>query len=301
MANNIKLTFLGTAASIPTASRNHTSILLTYQGENILVDCGEGTQRQFRKANLNPCKITRMLITHWHGDHVLGVPGLLQTLALSGYNKTIYLYGPKGTKDFLNKITAIFAFVDKLNIEVKEVKDGKFFESEDFYLEAKPMTHWTHTNAYCFVKKGERRIDKIKLKKSKLPSGPLLQQLKEGKDITFNGKKFLSKNLTYKDEDRKVSIVLDTSMNERIVPFVKNSDLLILDSSFGSDMEEKAKEHMHMTSKQTAEIAKKSKSKKLVLVHVSPRYERDINVVLNDAKKVFKNSVLVNDLDVIEI
>ncbi len=193
MANNIKLTFLGTAASIPTASRNHTSILLTYQGENILVDCGEGTQRQFRKAKLNPCKLTRMLITHWHGDHVLGVPGLLQTLALSGYNKTIYLYGPKGTKDFLNKITAIFAFVDKLNIEVKEVKDGKFFESEDFYLEAKPMTHWTHTNAYCFVKKGERRIDKIKLKKSKLPSGPLLQQLKEGKDITFNGKKFLSK------------------------------------------------------------------------------------------------------------
>ncbi len=85
----IKITFLGTSDQIPSAKRNHTAILLTYKGENILVDCGEGTQRQFRKARLNPCKITRLLITHWHGDHVLGIPGLLKTLALSGYNKTL--------------------------------------------------------------------------------------------------------------------------------------------------------------------------------------------------------------------
>ncbi|HDZ60764.1 MAG TPA: MBL fold metallo-hydrolase, partial [Candidatus Pacearchaeota archaeon] len=101
----IKVTFLGTAASIPTVNRNHTSIHLNYQGENILIDCGEGTQRQFRKAGLNPCKITRILITHWHGDHVLGVPGLLQTLALTGYRKTLHIYGPKGTKQFLKKIS----------------------------------------------------------------------------------------------------------------------------------------------------------------------------------------------------
>ena len=92
MTAKIKLTFLGTADQIPSANRNHTSMLLTYGGENILIDCGEGTQRQFRKAHLNPCKITRILITHWHGDHVLGLPGLLQTLAASDYNKTLYIY-----------------------------------------------------------------------------------------------------------------------------------------------------------------------------------------------------------------
>ena len=86
-----KITFLGTSDQIPSRSRNHTSILLTYEGENILIDCGEGTQRQFRKANLNPCKITKILISHWHGDHVLGLPGLLSTLALSGYNKTLHI------------------------------------------------------------------------------------------------------------------------------------------------------------------------------------------------------------------
>ena len=103
----IKLTFLGTSDSIPTEERNHTSILLTYEGENILIDCGEGTQRQIRKAKLNPCKITRILITHWHGDHVLGIPGLLQTLSMSGYNKTLYIYGPEGTKKFMKELLKI--------------------------------------------------------------------------------------------------------------------------------------------------------------------------------------------------
>ena len=108
MASSIKLTFLGTADQIPSADRNHTAILLTYEGENMLVDCGEGTQRQFRKAGLNPCKITKILITHWHGDHVLGLPGLLSTLSLSGYNKKLYIYGPKGTKEYVREMLRVF-------------------------------------------------------------------------------------------------------------------------------------------------------------------------------------------------
>ena len=88
MIKDIKLTFLGTSDAIPSAKRNHTAMLLTYKGENILIDCGEGTQRQFRKAKLNPCKITRILLTHRHADHILGLPGLLLTMGLSEYNKT---------------------------------------------------------------------------------------------------------------------------------------------------------------------------------------------------------------------
>ena len=95
MTEKIKITFLGTSGSVPSAMKNHPAILLTYQGENILIDCGEGTQRQFRKAKLNPCKINRILITHWHTDHILGLPGLIKTLALSGYKKQLYIYGPR--------------------------------------------------------------------------------------------------------------------------------------------------------------------------------------------------------------
>jgi ribonuclease Z len=295
----IKVIFLGTSDAVPTAERNHTSILLEYDGENILVDCGEGTQRQFRKAKLNPCKITRILITHWHGDHVLGLSGLLQTLSFSGYNKPLLIYGPKGTKEFVNNLLKTFYFQGKCPIEVKEV-EGKFIETADFYIEAESMSHGIPCNAYTFVKKDRIRIDKAKLKKTKL-EGPILKKLKEGKDVTYEGKKYLAKNLTYKDEGKKISFVFDTSFNPRIIPFVKDSDLLICESSFDSDMEETAKEYKHLTAKQTAEIAKKSKSKKLVLTHISQRYSQNLKKILDSAKKGFKNSVLVKDLDVLEV
>ena len=130
----MKITFLGTAHWMPTVKRNHTAILLSYEGENILVDCGEGTQRQFRKAGISPTKVTRLLITHWHGDHVLGIPGLLQSLALQGYRKTLHIYGPKGTKKFMKEVLKVFVFHQhRLSLKVEEVS-GKFFETKDFYL-----------------------------------------------------------------------------------------------------------------------------------------------------------------------
>jgi len=296
----IKITFLGTSDQIPSAKRNHTSILLNYNEENILVDCGEGTQRQFRKARLNPCKITKILLTHWHGDHIFGIPGLLSTLALSGYNKTLYIYGPKGTREFMKSLLRLFNFTKEYSIKVEEVT-GRFYEGSDFYLEAKPMTHGIPCNAYVFVKKGQIRIHKEKLRKSKLPIGPLLQKLKQGKNIIYHGKKYLARDLTFKDGDKKVSFVLDTSMNNLIIPFVKDSDLLICESTFNSELEAHAKKHLHLTSKQAADIATKSKSKKLILTHISQRYENEPQKILNEAKRIFKSSVLVNDLDSIDI
>ena len=300
MTSKINLTFLGTSAQIPTARRNHSAVLLTYGGENILVDCGEGTQRQFRKAKMNPCKINRILITHRHGDHVFGLPGLISTFDLSGYNKTLHIYGPKGIKRFLESFLGMDYVKRNFEIKIEEVSD-KFFEGKDFYLEAEKMEHGIPTNAYAFVKKGQRRIDRAKLKKSKLPSGPLLKKLKEGKDISYEGKKYLAKNLTYSEGDKKISFVLDTRVNKNIVPFVKNSDLLICESSFDDSLKETAKEHLHLTVKQAGEIAKKSKSKKLILTHISQRYDQDIKKLLAEAKKVFKNSSVAEDLDKIDI
>lgn len=300
MTEKIKITFLGTSDSVPSATRNHPAILLTYQGENILIDCGEGTQRQFRKAKLNPCKVNRILITHWHTDHVLGIPGLIKTLALSGYKKTLYIYGPRGTKSFMRIFLKLFAFRQEYPIKVQEV-EGKFFETKDFYLEAEKMTHRIPCNAYSFVKKPQTRIDKKKLEKLKIPSGKHLQRLKQGKSITYKGKKYLAKNLTYEQGEKKISIVLDTSFNKKITPFVKNSDVLICESTFMPSLKDMAKERYHLTVKQVAEIAKKSKSKKLFLMHISQRYSRELKKVLTEAKKTFKNSHLPKDLDFIKI
>src|SRR3989338_273469 len=117
----IKISFLGTSDSIPTKLRNHSAILLTYKNENILVDCGEGTQRQFKIANISPMKLTRLLITHKHGDHTFGIPGLFQTLNMLNYNKTLKIYGPKGTKNYLSKIKEIANI--EISLETHEVEN----------------------------------------------------------------------------------------------------------------------------------------------------------------------------------
>lgn len=292
----IKITFLGTSGAIPTAERNHTSTLLTYENENILVDCGEGTQRQLRKAKINPCKITRLLITHWHGDHVLGIPGLIQTLAFSEYNKTLKIYGPKGTKKYMNELIRAFAFSGKLNMTIKEVGKGKIFEEKDFFVEAGNLYHGCPTLAYSFIKKGKLRIDKKKLNKTKLPEGIHLQKLKQGKDIIYQGKRYKSKDLTYETESAKVSFVLDTSFNKAIPFFVKNSDLLIIESTYSNELKERAKEHNHLTAIDAATIAKKGNVKKMILTHIGQRYEKNLDKILREAKTIFKNSYLAEDL-----
>lgn len=299
MASRIKITFLGTADQIPSADRNHSAILISYDGENILVDCGEGTQRQFRKANLNPCKITKILITHIHGDHVFGLPGLLSTLNFSGYGRELRIYGPKGIKRFLGEFLNLDYIGRNFKIIIDEVH-GKFYETKDFYIEAERMEHGIPCNAYNFVIRDKIRLDKGKLKKMKIPEGPHLKQLKEGKDAVIGGKKIKAKDLVYEEKGKKISFVLDTKKNERIVPFVKGADFLISEAEFSEELKDQAEEHLHMTSVDAAENAKKAKAGKLILTHISQRYENNLGKILKEARKVFKNTFIVKDFDSIE-
>ncbi|HKL23700.1 MAG TPA: ribonuclease Z, partial [Candidatus Nanoarchaeia archaeon] len=160
MASKIKITFLGTADSIPSRNRNHISILLSYNKENILIDCGEGTQRQLRKANLNPCKVNKILITHWHGDHVLGLPGLLSTLALSGYEKKLEIYGPRGIKKKIESMLEVYRFHLDYPIIIKEISTGVFLDEEEFSLSCEKMNHGMPCLGYSFVRKNYLRVDK---------------------------------------------------------------------------------------------------------------------------------------------
>ncbi len=294
----IKITFLGTTASIPTKERNHSSIMLNYKDENILIDCGEGTQRQIRKANLNPCSITRILVTHWHGDHILGLPGLFQTLAISNYNKTLQICGPKNTKNFIELIMKMFVFVGKLKYKVEEV-EGKFLETSNFCIEAFPLMHGPPCNGYSFIEKDKLRIDKKKLAKLRLPHSPLIKKLAEGKDIIFNNKKISSKSVTYLQKGRKISFVFDTGYSSRTISDVKNSDVLIAEATYTEEDKALAERYHHLTSKQAAEIAKKAKVKSLILTHLSQRYPN--NKVLEEAKTIFKNTTLAKDFQEIEI
>jgi ribonuclease Z len=296
---NIPITFLGTGQAIPTPRRNHTSILLQYKDENILIDCGEGTQRQIRKAKLNPCSITKLLITHWHGDHILGIPGLLQTLALSGYNKQLEVYGPRGTLFHMNKIMNMFVFQGAIKYKVIEV-EGKFFENSDFALEALPMTHGAPCLAYSFIEKAKTRINKEKLEKLKI-KGKIIAQLAQGKDILWNNKKIKAEDLTYSQPEKKISIILDTSLNKNMEKIAENADLLICESTYTKKDEDASGFKYHLTAEQAAETAKKAKVKKLILTHISQRYEFKEKFILAEARKIFKNSEVVEDLSKVEV
>ena len=163
----MKLTFLGTSSMLPTKDRNTTAILLSHKAENILIDCGEGTQRQLRKAKISPAKITRLLITHWHGDHVLGIPGLLETLAKQGYTKTLYIYGPKGTENFMKEMYKTFiSQYNEVKIKIKEItKNEKFIDEKDFTISSLKLDHTTTCYGYSFQEKDKKKLISITPKK----------------------------------------------------------------------------------------------------------------------------------------
>lgn len=287
--------FLGTGSAVPTAKRNHMGILLSFGSENILVDCGEGIQRQFKIAKLNPCKLTKILITHWHGDHVLGLPGLLQTLALSNYQKVLEIYGPKGTLKNMNLIKQLnHEFNIKYNIIELDEKNVDF---SDFIIEALPMEHKTPCNAYSIILKDKLRIDRKKMALFNLKPGPEIKQLLNGKSIKAGKKVIKSSQVCFIDKGKKVSFILDTKYNKNCLKIAKNADVLISESTYGENDEDKAKEYFHMTSKDSANIAKKANVKKLFIVHLSDRYEKDLSIILKEAKSNFKQTFLAKDFD----
>jgi len=291
----MEITLLGTSSMIPTEERNHSAALLKYKDENILIDCGEGTQRQLRKAQLSAMKITKICITHWHGDHILGLPGLFMTLASQGYAKTLEVYVPKGTKENVEKIMSFFVRRETIKYRVIEVESEIFFGNEDFYLEAKPLKHSTPSVGYRFVEKEKRKVDMRALKKRGIKEGPHIKNLQKGEDILYEGKKIKAKDFTTVIPGKIISLVTDTVFCDTAIELAKNADILLCESTYLDEMKEEAEIRKHMTATQAATIAKKAKVKKLVLVHFSQRY-KDLSLFTKEAKKTFANVSIGKDL-----
>lgn len=296
----MQIVFLGTSSMVPTKERNHSSILLSYGSENILVDCGEGTQRQLKIAGIKLTKITRILISHWHGDHVLGLPGLIQSMSSSGYNKTLNIYGPKGTKRLIEKMFEVFGFDQKFEIKVNEVKSGKFFEDDDFALEAEQLEHNIETLGYRFGEKDRRKINISYVKNLCIPEGPLLGKLQDGKSIMWKGKKIDAGKATNMTKGKSVAIITDTVPCKGAYKLAKDADLLISEATYASDLEEKGTEYGHMTARQAAEIANRSNAKQLILTHFSARYKNTSDLE-DEARTYFDNVVTAEDFMKINI
>jgi ribonuclease Z len=290
----MQITFLGTSAMVPTKERNHSAVLISYGTEGILVDCGEGTQRQMKIAGIKPSKVTKILISHWHGDHVLGIPGLIQTLAKNGYDKTLDIYGPKGTTERINYLFKAFSFEDKIEINIKEITKKRFFDGEDFFLESLPLEHSIETLGFSFIEKDRRRIKVGFVNKIGIPEGPLLGKLQSGESIIFKGKKITPEQATYSVKGKKITFVSDTVYCNNALELARESDILVCEATYADDLKEKAEEYGHMTSRQAALIANKANAKKLILTHFSQRY-KTMQKVEDDAKDIFSNTICAYD------
>lgn len=273
----MEIVMLGTSCMVPTKERNVQSIYVEIKGEGLLFDCGEGTQRQMNIAGINRNRVRRIFLTHWHGDHVGGLIGLLQTMSNNENSQKVTIYGPRETKERIACLLRAVNFEDnRLDLEVKEIGSHqveKVCDNEEYYVEAAYLDHKMPCLGYSLVEKDKRRINMAQAKKMGLHEGPLIGKLQAGHAVTFKGKTIAADEVSHMQKGKKLSVILDTLPCENAYELAREADLLIAESAYTSDKEDKALEYKHMTTKQAALIATTANVKKLIITHFSQRYK----------------------------
>lgn len=294
---------MGTSCMVPTKQRNVSGLFLQWKDEGVLFDCGEGTQRQMNIAGIKRTSVTRILISHWHGDHVSGLIGLIQTLGHEENAPKLHVYGPKETKMRLGHLFHTCIFGNNVDITVHEIdikKLGKIEDQEEFEIWAAPMDHDIPCVGYSFVEKDRHNIDKDKMKELGLKPGPHMADLKDGKAITIGKKKIHPKDIITVIKGRRFTVIPDTAECKGAFDLCEDADMVVCEATYGHDEEEKARKHFHMTSRQAAQLASQTNAKQLFLTHFSQRYS-DMSKVEDDAKMIFPNTVCAQDFMKVKI
>lgn len=301
---SLQVIFLGTAASVPTSSRALPAIVIKREGDLFLFDCGEGSQRQMIRAKVGFNRKTRIFITHMHGDHVLGLPGILQTMSLLGRDKPLEVYGPSGVRDFIEAMIRTVRFGLSFQVEVYEIEDeGIVCEGREYFVRNVWADHSVPALSYALIEKP--RPGKFHPERAislGVPEGPLWSKLQHGHQVELpDGRKVKPEDVTgHPRSGRKIVYTGDTRPSDSIVMLAEVADLLIHEATFADDLVERAVEERHSTVSQATEVAKKAQAKLLVLTHVSARYE-DPSTLLEQARKMFPNTYIAEDLMKIDI
>lgn len=299
----LKITFLGTTGSIPTRSRGMPSIAIRREGDLLLFDCGEGTQRQMISAHLSPLKVDAIFITHLHGDHFLGLAGLIQTMSLFSREKPLLICCPRGEGDRLKSHIFSPRYDLTFDLEIRELSDGDEVKMHEYKIVAAEADHSVPSLAYALVE--DDRPGKLDVEKAislGVPPGPDFSRLKAGEIIT------LPDGRTIRPEDvlgpprrgRKVVYTGDTRPSKKIIELSRNADVLIHDCTLSEEFSEKAREGGHSNPLEAAEIARAANARLLVLFHISPRHE-DASPLLEQARRIFPNTIIAEDLMELEI
>ncbi|MEJ2241060.1 MAG: ribonuclease Z [Candidatus Bathyarchaeota archaeon] len=300
---DIHVIFLGTGGSVPTPKRGLSAIAIKRKNEMLMFDCGEGTQRQMIQVGVGFHKKTKIFVTHLHGDHVLGLPGLLQTMSLLGRKNKLEIYGPIGIKDFINSINQTVHFTLTFPIFVKEITEGIVCQEKDYTITAVNSAHIDPSLAYAFFEKHRPgRFNVNKANELGVPEGPLWSKLQSGKSVKLSDGRLIkpSSILGVSRPGRTIIYSGDTGPSEKIVKLAKNADLLIHEATFDDEMKQRAIEDGHSTPSIAAETARKACVKQLIVTHISARY-KNTNLLLEQAKKTFKNTKVAKDFMQLEL
>lgn len=294
----MNLIFLGTAGMVPTKERNVQSIYLDYKGDGILLDCGEGTQRQIQHAGLNAQKIKTILISHWHGDHVSGLIGLIQTIGnFSGQEaKPLRLIGPKDTKKYLSHLMNSCIFETKIDLEVTEFDSETLscvYENDEYTISAINLDHSVPCIGFRFSTKSKRKMNQSKLNKLGV-RGEDIGLLQEGKTLIREGKTILPDAVSTIQSGKSIAFIFDTQLTDACFSLAKDVDLLVSEAVYLHDLEEKAIQYKHMTSAQAAQLASLSGAQELILTHFSQRYKETSALEL-EAKTIFPHTTCAYD------
>ena len=298
----MQIVFLGTGGSWPSKDRNVSAVAMRIGSDVLLFDCGEGTQRQLMSSNVSFMKINRIMISHFHGDHFLGLPGLIQSMSLNNRKKPLEIYGPHGTVKLVNIIINLGYFTPTFDFVVKDLKDNDTVKCDGYIIKAKTAEHNVPTLAYA-VEENTRpgRFNVKKAKKLGIPEGPLFRRLQNGGNITVNGSRITPDMVLGKSrKGKKIVYIPDTKPSEAIADFAKGSNVLIHDATADSSLEKKANKYGHSSARQAAVTAEKAGVKLLFLTHISPRY-KDATILEKDARKVFPNSIVAEDFLVYDV
>lgn len=301
---NLRVIFLGTAGSIPTPQRGLPAIAIRRKNELLLFDCGEGVQRQMIQAGVGFHRKTKVFVTHMHGDHMLGLPGLFQTMSLLDREKKLEVYGPAGIIAFVEAIKQTVHFILTFPIEVSEIKEaGIVCAEKEYEVHATWADHVTPSLAYALIEKPRPgRFYPEKARSLRVPEGPLWSKLQRGSVVKLSDGRIVKPEevLGPPRPGRKVVYTGDTRPSKNLVKFAENADLLIHDATFDDELWERAREDGHSTPSQAAETAKKAGVKWLVLTHISARY-KDPSLLLEQARKVFPRADLAEDFMKIDL
>ncbi|MCL2114168.1 MAG: ribonuclease Z [Streptococcaceae bacterium] len=300
----MEIQFLGTGAGQPSKSRNTQAIalkMLDERNEIWLFDCGEATQHQILNTAIRPRKITKIFITHLHGDHIFGLPGFLSSRSFQSAEEqtNLDIYGPRGIKDFV--LTSLKLSGSRLGYQIyfhEYDEAGKIFEDESFEVYTELLDHTIFCLGYRVVEKNRiGELDAPALLAAGLPFGPLFGKIKQGEIVEFEGKIFNPDDYIGAEKAGKVVTILgDTRKSNAAVRLAWGADLLVHEATYGAAESKMARAHGHSTSKQAAEVAKEAGAKRLLLTHISARYVGPkIGQLAGEAQAIHKNSFVVKD------